>query len=120
MLDKLLYQCTSVDDVCEQLRKGSYVFTYVELKGGRGIKFINAYHLCEYGLEAFSFDRDSNDFPLKLRRADVHYSDHINTLDEKIRKHISMRYKQFAGFIVCNSLLDLENIPKPTRFKAFP
>lgn len=119
MLDKLLYQCTSVDDVCEQLRKGSYVFTYVELKGGRGIKFINAYHRTEYGLEAFSFDRKSNDLPLKLRRADVHFAEHINDLDIKIKNHITIRYGQFSGFLVCDSLLDLENIPKPTRFKAF-
>lgn len=119
MLDKLIYQCKSIDDVCEKLKSGEYVFTYVELKDGKGIKYINAYHQCDYGLETFSFDRYSNKFPLELRRADVHYSGSIDELDAKIKEHITKRYKQFDAFIVCDTLLDLENIPKPTRFKAF-
>ena len=36
MLDKLIYQCKSIDDVCEKLKSGEYVFTYVELKDGKG------------------------------------------------------------------------------------
>lgn len=117
---KKIYYCTSIEDVCNQLSNGEYVFTYVKLKNGRGIKYINAYHRCDYGLEAFSFDRHSNKIPLELRRADVHFADHIDNLDEKIKEHITMRNKQFAGFVVCNELLDLDNIPKPTRFKPFP
>ena len=120
MLDKLIYQCKSIDDVCEKLKSGEYVFTYVELKNGRGIKFINAYHRTEYGLEAFSFDHNSNRFPLKLHRADVHFAGRIDDLDVKIKEHITMRYGQFAAFLVCDELLDLESISKPTRFKAFP
>lgn len=117
---KNLYLCTSAEDVCEKLKEGNYVFSFVELKDGRGVKFINAYHLCDYGLEAFSFDRARNDFPLQLRRADVHFADHIDHLDSKVKEHIQMRYKQFKGFIVCDAMLDLDNIPKPCRFKAFP
>ena len=41
-------------------------------------------------------------------------------LDSKVKEHIQMRYKQFKGFIVCDAMLDLDNIPKPCRFKAFP
>ena len=115
-----MYICTSVDDVCEQLKNGRYVFTFVELKTRTGIKFISAYHLCDYALESFSFDRKSNEFPLKLRRADVHYADHIDNLNAKVKEHMAQRFAQFSGFVVCDSMLELDNIPKPCRFKAYP
>lgn len=118
-MNKNTYICTTVDDVYEQLKKGEYVFTYVELKNGTGIKFISAYHLCDYGLEAFSFDRKHNEFPLELRRADVRFADNIENLYAETRKHIANRFSQFKGFLVCDELLNLNNIPKPCRFKAF-
>ena len=114
------YTCTSVEDVCEQLNNGKYVFTYVELKDGSGVKYINAYHLCDYGLEAFSIDRKSNKLPLKLLRADVHFADHIDNLGARIKEHMTERFARFSAFVVCDSMLDLENIEKPTRFKAYP
>lgn len=116
---KELHNCTSVDDICEQLANGKYVFTYVELKNKTGVKFISAYHLCDYGLESFSFDRKSNEFPLKLRRADVRYPDHIDNLSEMVKEHMTKRFAEFSGFVVCDAMLELDNIPKPTRFKAF-
>ena len=119
MNNKEYYNCTSVDDVCEQLKKGEYVFTYVELKNKKGIKFINAYHLCDYGLEAFSFDRNSNELPLKLQRADVRFVKNIENLYMETKKHIAARFDKFKAFVVCDDLLDLENIPKPCRFKEF-
>lgn len=114
------YICTSVDDVCEQLKNGKYVFTYVELKDGTGVKYISAYHLCDYGLEAFSFERKSNELPLKLRRADVHFADHIDNLEARIKEHMTERFTRFSGFVVCDAMLDLDKIPKPCRFKAYP
>lgn len=112
------YICTSVDDVCEQLKMGKYVFTFVELKNGTGIKYISAYHLCDYGLESFSFK--SNELPLELHRADVHFADHIDNLDTKVKEHMTQRFAQFTAFVVCDSMLKLDNIQKPTRFKAYP
>ena len=114
------YICTSVDDVCEQLKKGKYVFTYVELKGGIGIKYISAYHLCDYGLEAFSLEHKSNKSPLKLCRADVHFADHIDNLEILVKEHMTERFAKFSAFVVCDSMLDLDNIGKPTRFKPYP
>ena len=119
-MPKTYHTCTSVDEVCEELKKGKYVFTYVELKNKKGLKYINAYHLCDYGLEAFSFDRNSNELPLTLRRADVYFADHISNLDAMVRDHISARYNRFKAFIVCDAMLNLDGIEKPTRFKAFP
>ena len=119
-MSKGSYICKCVDDVCEQLKKGKYVFTYVKLKSGDGIAYINAYHLCDYGLEAFSIDRNCMEFPMKLRRADVHFPDHIDNLDAMVKEHITKRSERFDGFMVCNAMLDLANIPKPTRFSAFP
>ena len=119
-MENKAYTCTSVEDVCEQLNNGKYVFTYVELKDGSGVKYISAYHLCDYGLEAFSFDRKSNKLPLKLLRADVHFADHIDNLGARIKEHMTERFARFSGFLVCDAMLDLENIEKPTRFKAYP
>lgn len=119
-MPKKWHTCKTVDEVCEWLKKGKYVFTYVVLKNGNGYQFINAYHLCDYGLEAFSIDRTTHQMPLKLKRAAVHFAENIDCLDEKVKEHITMRFKRFTGFVVCDAMLDLGSIGKPTRFKAFP
>ena len=112
--------CPTVKDVCEMLSNGEYVFTVVETKSTGELVLINAYHLCPYGLEAFSFDTKSTENPKRLRRANVYYPDHIDHLDELVEKHIAKRFERFKAFCVFDDLLDLENIPQPCRFAPFP
>lgn len=106
-------------EVFEAIKYGKYVVRYVLTSEGR-LVFISAYHLCDYGLEAFSIDPKSITIPHKLRRANVYFSERIEELYDDIKCHIDNRWDASrGGYMICNELLDLNNIDSPCRFSRF-